>query len=48
MRSQNQVHVIARCLLILGLDFPTGFPEAQAILRDRTLLPWQRKNKLHD
>lgn len=48
LRSKNQVHAVARCLLILGPDFPKGYPAAEAILNDRQLLAWQRKNKLQD
>lgn len=46
MTTIKQVGVIARSILMFGKNFETRHPEANRILRDDSLLPWQKKDRL--
>lgn len=48
LRSRKQVYLIARCILIVGPDFPKKHPKALEILNDRNRLAWQRKDTLQN
>lgn len=46
LKSVKQVSVLARCMMMQGVDFTNQFPAAAAILARRDLYPWQKKNAL--
>lgn len=46
MVTVKQVRIVARALLLFGPEFWLRYNEANMILNDRKLLPWQKKNKL--
>ncbi|RJK99094.1 hypothetical protein, partial [Paracoccus siganidrum] len=48
MRSAAQVAMIARTQLLFGVDFDNRYPEIGYILNDRSLLAWQKKDRLAD
>lgn len=48
MGSAAQVAMIARAQLLFGVDFDNRYPETGHFLNDRSLLAWQKKDRLAD
>ncbi|MGB2222483.1 MAG: DUF4123 domain-containing protein [Neptunomonas phycophila] len=48
MTSQRQVTTLAQCLLQFGEEFPKGYHDAVAILENKALFAWQKRNELFD